>query len=142
MGMDLTFFVAADDAAAAEVLESGVVSGSWAAAVEHGVAAGEEVVALLNAVDDAADGGAMGEPFDLPVAGFEEAVVVPVKTCVVNSLVGLDDEDRAACLEQWAEEAMVPADAISEGRDLLDRLSGLAREAREACRGLYCHWSA
>ena len=27
MGMDLTFFVAADDAAAAEVLESGVVSG-------------------------------------------------------------------------------------------------------------------
>lgn len=142
MGMDLTFFVAADDAAAAEVLESGVVSGSWAAAVEHGVAAGEEVVALLNAVDDAADGGAMGEPFDLPVAGFEEAVVVPVKTCVVDSLVGLDDEDRAACLEQWAEEAMVPADAISEGRDLLDRLSGLAREAREACRGLYCHWSA
>ena len=84
----------------------------------------------------------MGEPFDLPVAGFEEAVVVPVKTCVVDSLVGLDDEDRAACLEQWAEEAMVPADAISEGRDLLDRLSGLAREAREACRGLYCHWSA
>lgn len=142
MGMDLTFFVAADDAAAAEVLESGVVSGSWAAAVEHGVAAGEEVVALLNAVDDVADGGAMGEPFDLPVAGFEEAVVVPVKTCVVDSLVGLDDEDRAACLEQWAEEAMVPADAISEGRDLLDRLSGLAREAREACRGLYCHWSA
>ena len=142
MGMDLTFFVAADDAAAAEVLESGVVSGSWAAAVEHGVAAGEEVVPLLNAVDDAADGGAMGEPFDLPVAGFEEAVVVPVKTCVVDSLVGLDDEDRATCLEQWAEEAMVPADAISEGRDLLDRLSGLAREAREACRGLYCHWSA
>ena len=142
MGMDLTFFVAADDAAAAEVLESGGVSGSWAAAVEQGVAAGEEVVPLLNAVDDAADGGAMGEPFDLPVAGFEEAVVVPVKTCVVDSLVGLDDEDRAACLEQWAEEAMVPADAISEGRDLLDRLSGLAREAREACRGLYCHWSA
>lgn len=125
MGMDLTFFVAADDAAAAEVLEPGVVSG-------------EEVLALLNA----ADGGAMGEPFDLPVAGFEEAVIVPVKACVVDALVRLSDEDRAAALEQWAEEAMVPADAISEGRDLLDRLSGLAREAREACQGLYCHWSA
>lgn len=142
MGMDLTFFVAADDAAAAEVLEPGVVSGSWAGAVEHGVVAGEEVVALLNASDDAADGGAMGEPFDLPVAGFEEAVIVPVKACVVDALVRLSDEDRAAALEQWAEEAMVPADAISEGRDLLDRLSGLAREAREACQGLYCHWSA
>lgn len=138
MGMDLTFFVAADDAAAAEVLEPGVVSGSWAGAVEHGVVAGEEVLALLNA----SDGGAMGEPFDLPVAGFEEAVIVPVKACVVDALVRLSDEDRAAALEQWAEEAMVPADAISEGRDLLDRLSGLAREAREACQGLYCHWSA
>ena len=142
MGMDLTFFVAADDAAAAEVLEPGVVSGSWAGAVEHGVVAGEEVLALLNASDDAADGGAMGEPFDLPGAGFEEAVIVPVKACVVDALVRLSDEDRAAALEQWAEEAMVPADAISEGRDLLDRLSGLAREAREACQGLYCHWSA